>query len=1164
MDLDPTLYSPHNDAAPARTPSPPSAPLPAFDLPSAPRPSVSPSVSRVFQKKQHDSAPTMSRGLDLSVPPSPHRHDSLADPASSSSQVGAHSSPLSPLRGPGLTSSTPCPQDDPRDTASARDNIQALVSAGQRNSTSSSTPPSLAMFMGGGPQRRTHRIGTGMTEQEKDETDRLEREMAATRAKWGDKGAQGDADPPRSGLSLADLMKGGKGGASASPVAAKVAQRFHAEPERASSAPAAAPAAAPAEAPDAAPAAAPPLVEAKIVSRSPPAEAKGPAQPQKSASAPPPAGSDPSPPPSSAPASAAFTAEPETATLPRSTSFGLGGASNTLTRLQSSGVVADRLKWTEALQQPDPASAPPAQPSAPPSPEKRRSVLERWGRDEPNAGAPASPSRQRSFALEAGAPRDEARKGVEDLFSPRNDDKAPSSAAAPASSAPVDAASPTKSSYSKPTWSAAPIGVKEPSKPSSPPPIDNDDEPASPPVRHTRGVALPGLGPSGSSAPKPAPSTSASARPSPLAFPSEPSSPIRTRTQSSDAPPASPGRPSVRAAAQRWGQTAAQSAAEKSEALQALKASYGVKLGPTRGATLPASSSAAAAAITQERRSEVEAPAKSKSVEVPAHTPAPAQEKKEQPFAARTASPAPQTKPAPTPSPASAPTAASRSAAAPTNPASPSNSAAPTLADDVVAALLAPRHVAHLPPGEVLSLDVFHLNSPSDDPHPIDHNHMLFESEVVGVVYRAAAAGEGEGDEEGILTRTWVWRGRDAQPTARTEERIARLGEKTGTTPVEAQAGAEGAELAEAFAGQLTVCRVRRSLPSSPSPSFTSSTDDDDDLQGTRDSFDHLAQHMFSVQSHDDAVFVEEADVVRRVFRSLLLSSSSPRSRPLRTRSQSIRTLCSGYATVFSSLGEVYAWLGEGSTDLERHAACEFAESLADGRSVEVLAEGEETALFWHQLAADGAEYANAHVRHFLSSASPTRLPHPTWTKLTPHWHARSTGATALTTRRPSRSSASRPRPRTASPSSRRPPSRPTTSRSSTPGSPRAGSSFPRLCSSTRRATLSSRSRRPRSSPSSGRSAALALARRTMCALLSFPSSSAFTSQLVVLGTPPPTQLAHACSSSRRSSSRHRSSLATSPSSLAPSTSLRSAPAPSPARCASTRRRRRATSYSRR
>lgn len=86
---------------------------------------------------------------------------------------------------------------------------------------------------------------------------------------------------------------------------------------------------------------------------------------------------------------------------------------------------------------------------------------------------------------------------------------------------------------------------------------------------------------------------------------------------------------------------------------------------------------------------------------------------------------------------------------------------------------------------------------------------------------------------------------------------------------------------------------------------------------------------------------------------------------------QSIRTLCSGYATVFSSLGEVYAWLGEGSTDLERHTACEFAESLADGRSVAVLAEGEETALFWHQLAADaGAEYASAHVR--LDTVSPS------------------------------------------------------------------------------------------------------------------------------------------------------------------------------------------------
>ncbi|TNY23317.1 hypothetical protein DMC30DRAFT_444549 [Rhodotorula diobovata] len=883
MDLDPTLYSPHNDTPP-RSPSPPAAstPLPPVTLPSAPRPSVSPSVSRVFQKKQSDSPPTMSGGLDLSVPPSPRGGRGQE----SSLRVG--------------------PQDDARDTASARDNILNLVSAGQRalGSPSSFSTPSLAMFMGGGAQRRTHRVGTGMTEQEKEETERLEREMAATRAKWGDKGAQAaDAEPPRGGMSLADLMKGGKSDSTSSPVAAKVAQRFQPETSRDTSAGSAAPAQTSVEEP----AAQQPLVEAKNVSRSPPA-AEVPA-PEKTTSAPVPTAESRSP-------HAAASAEPETATLPRSASFGLG-AGNTLTRLQSSNIVADRLKWTEAMAQPGSADAPPAAAAAPPSPEKRRSVLERWGRDEPNSATPASPSRQRSFVFDAGAPREELRKSPEVLDGAKGHEKATSPAAAPASSPPLETAPAAKAGYTKPTWSAAPIGVKDPSKPLSPPPVE--DEPTSPEVRHTRGVALPGL----SSAPASKPVPSPSARPAPLASPSAPpESPVRTRTTSTPTaaamaePPASPGgRPSVRAAAMRWGQTAAQSAAEKSEALQALKASYGVKVVPARGQTMPAPGSLQ----QQQKRSEFDVPPKSKSVEVPAPAPALsfAREKKAvEPAPAPAPAPASVASPAPLkPSPSAAPTPKAAPAASPAS----AKPAARTLVDDVVSAVLAPRDVAHLPPGETLSLDIFHLNSPSDDPHPIDHNHMLFSSEVVGIVYRAAAPAGADEDEDAVLTRTWVWRGRDAQPTPRTEERIARLAEKTGTRPVEVQAGKEGAELAEAFAGQLTVCR------------------------GRRDDFDHLAAHMFLVQSHDGAAFVEEADV-------------------------SIRTLCSGYATVFSSLGEVYAWLGEGSTDLERHTACEFAESLADGRSVAVLAEGEETALFWHQLAADaGAEYASAHYWRYRS-----------------------------------------------------------------------------------------------------------------------------------------------------------------------------------------------------
>jgi hypothetical protein len=105
---------------------------------------------------------------------------------------------------------------DARDTASSRDNILALASGGR--TTSDGSAPSLASFMGGGKKApRLNRVGTGPTEDEREATAKLEREMA--QGKWGGSTAS-DAAAPTTGLSLASLMKGGD--AAASPVASKV------------------------------------------------------------------------------------------------------------------------------------------------------------------------------------------------------------------------------------------------------------------------------------------------------------------------------------------------------------------------------------------------------------------------------------------------------------------------------------------------------------------------------------------------------------------------------------------------------------------------------------------------------------------------------------------------------------------------------------------------------------------------------------------------------------------------------------------------------------------------------------------------------------------------------------------------------------------------------
>ncbi|GAA6012509.1 hypothetical protein JCM10207_009023 [Rhodosporidiobolus poonsookiae] len=859
----------------------------------------------------------MSAGLDLSRPPSlgpgsasvgggagEDLEDDIARArAQRASRLGQTGRTLS-------SDSSSSPSFDPRDTASTRENITNLVAAGQRSLGSSGangngSTPSLAMFMGGGGQRRVHRVNQGMTEDEKEETERLEKEMAATRARWGNKGAD-EPQQPAGGMSLAALMMGGK----------KATTPPTTQPAANSSTPAAADFASPPAQSREEPPASPPLVEAKIVSRSPPAEAT----PAFSSSA------------STAPALS--SSSPEITTSPRLT----GG--DTLTRLRSSSIVADRLKWSQEKQQD--ASAPaPASPVKTDKADKRRSVLDRWGRDAPNVSdsdalksPPASSAawsrsppaadaefegvsrgeaeRRKEEQLDKPAepaqigvaqveeveiPEEPVAAGVEPRLvhvtagrarppksTPRTLSSATptsDSAAATPSPAPVPSTQEPeeKKGYSKPAWSGAPIGVKEYTKPSPSSSVDDyrPTEDRTPEVKHVRGVALPGLSSGGSLRPTPARSPSIPSPAAPAVSPAPLASAVEV--------PSSP-RPSVRAAAMRWGQADAAASAEKEEKLREIKASYGVR------------QDSAAAAPTSPVKARAYEPLPPREQPKPAFSPAPVQ--------ARQPSPPPPALSKPTPAPTAAapkPAPASRPA-----PAATPSFASSTIDQKLLSLVSSPPKFDHLPPGETLGLDVFHLNSPSDDPHPIEHNFLLFRSEILGVVHRSAASGAG--DE--VETRVWVWRGDEAQETPRMEERVRRLTEKTGVEPVEVRYGSESPALVEAFSGQVTV------------------------LKGLRDEFDHLAKRLYTVRSYEGAVFVEEVDLA-------------------------VRNLCSGYCAAFSSdAGEVFAWLGEGATDGERQACCEFAESIADGRSVNVLAEGEETAWFWHSLD-DGLEYASAY-----------------------------------------------------------------------------------------------------------------------------------------------------------------------------------------------------------
>ncbi|BGP34095.1 hypothetical protein JCM10296v2_005910 [Rhodotorula toruloides] len=937
MELDP-LYGLNSQPTPPASPPPqPLSPLPHVSLPSLPRPSVSPSVSRVFERKAQETAPPMTSGLDLSAPPGGRggagngggsgrwgsngeddlEQDIARSRAERASRLATHTS------------------DDPRDTASARQNIINLVSAGQSTlSGSSGSTPSLAQFMGGGAQRRTHKVGTGMTDVEREETEKLEREMAATRAKWAAKNGvateEAEEKPAGKGTSLASLMMGKPAGAKESPVAAKVAQRWQPQSTVESTNDKAA---------DAMPAAS--LVEAKVVSRSPPTASSADAKPS-------------SPPPATQPAalnSSSATDFGSRSSPPSSPATN----SATLTRLQSSNIVSDRPKRSQSLQQPDEAV-----PRGPSSPEKKRgSVTERWGRDEADVlakqsrpGVTGPPSEQKGkdekrqeeeepadaeivvakveqvneedlpatpVANNVGpklvhVTRDRARptkSTPRSAQSPSLDEASPATTPnitpAPADAPPTPAAmgSAGQKSYSKPSWQGAPISVKEPSR--SPSTAATPEEPA-PERRYTRGVALPGMSSSASPAQTASPSFTpqSSRQPSISSFPSTPKA-------ADSQPPPSPGRASVRDFAKRWSQVSQESsaAAKNFEALAAIKASYGVKTAPSRQASMPV-----------EQAPKVEEPVKTKSVEVrpaeprqraPSAAPLPRPERSDEPPAparpvqapaqpTRTASPPQLSTPAAMVAP---PVAAPAQTALKLSP----RPDAPSRADDIVSFLISHKPTpVHLPPGETASLDVFHLNSPTDDPHPIDHNHILHQTEILGIVHRAEPP-NWSGDEADLRTNVWVWRGNEAVETKRTRERIQRLKEKTGAEPLEVKYRHEPPALAEAFAGQLTICK------------------------GARDAFDHLAKRLFSVRSEDGVVYVEEAGL-------------------------SARSICSGFCSTFSTLGEVFAWLGEGSNELERQACCDFAESIADGRTVTVLAEGEETAMFW--LEVGGTKYASA------------------------------------------------------------------------------------------------------------------------------------------------------------------------------------------------------------
>jgi len=335
---------------------------------------------------------------------------------------------------------------DARDSASARDNILNLVFAGQKQSGNSSTP-SLAMFIGGGTNRRIHKVNQEMTEQEREVTEKLEKEMEATRAKWGNKVEESPA-PRSGGFSLASLMNKQVGATSSSSTQGDEPKRWQpsaASPPLASSDPVrsqTAPASSKVPSSQPTSSTTPRSLASAFgstangprlnsASQAPADEQDGPVharsgggfampglakdkteesqaqETKKEDSTPlvePKVFSRPAPPPAE-PAQAPAASSPTKVTFPSispndSPSKTASTTQNsTLGRLRGSSLVAERLKFAEQLQQQSssPLSSPTKERgSTTTSPEKRRSVMDRWNRDQPNSfgnTTPASPTK---------------------------------------------------------------------------------------------------------------------------------------------------------------------------------------------------------------------------------------------------------------------------------------------------------------------------------------------------------------------------------------------------------------------------------------------------------------------------------------------------------------------------------------------------------------------------------------------------------------------------------------------------------------------------------------------------------------------------------------------------------------------------------------------------
>ena len=87
----------------------------------------------------------------------------------------------------------------------------------------------------------------------------------------------------------------------------------------------------------------------------------------------------------------------------------------------------------------------------------------------------------------------------------------------------------------------------------------------------------------------------------------------------------------------------------------------------------------------------------------------------------------------------------------------------------------------------------------------------------------------------------------------------------------------------------------------------------------------------------------------------------------LTTRIQNVKYLCSGFSYCISVLDTLWVWYGCGTTQTERDAAKRYSQSLASGKNVIEVEEGQEDEMFWMFLGE--GDYAKADYWRWRSDA---------------------------------------------------------------------------------------------------------------------------------------------------------------------------------------------------